>query len=1268
MAKDTPRVIQVSMKKLFLYLSIPVLAAACTRFEEKDNSSGSIDIDNIPLEANQILCGSPSTKTSLDADLNVVWNESDEIEVFCGEHSATYRFSSYPLENDKRMAVFECDGAEKMEGEKSSIYPASAYVTGSYNGNTAKILLGGVTSPSDADDALSQDKDISALPLVCTPSAGTLSFENLFGGIVFRPYDYMGIGIKINRISVSAGDGRAIAGTATIDLATCKIKSFEGEEMVLTYTFPATDISKTGKSFTAYLPAGEYPQGITITILDNLNRKFPVNTGAMTIKPGMIKTLPELPLSIYYGNVNCIAVKPGTTSVSIDVTPRYTYRADYDITDGKPIRVENGNLSHYGKDAKVVWQQEANSSATDLTSSSTAGTIISGEPAVTFNDAKGNATLTVPLTGEAGNAVISICYNTTVAWSYHIWVGDHEDASTGGRMFLDRNLGATSVTPGDRDAYGVCYQWGRKDPFPRILTDSDSDVSGYRSHGDLLKTVNKSTGGTIAYTIKNPDTRITSSKSITCQNGDHWFRSGKNTALWGCNQTYSSSSDAKTKGNNIKTIFDPCPKGYKVPTYGDLTSIASGTTTTAVKGRTIDGSYFPYGGFIRLEESFLTSNQTGWMTDTRGYLWSAICRDGKGNEQGAYLLKYNKDKIVDNHNSNATDANGTGRGDQIFGFMCDAYPVRCVKETSSSAGSDSQNPEPPVLEEGEVLLNTVFEMNTQTVSVNSHAGVEKYSVLQPMYNNIFKLENSSLTAGVPSEQQKAHYPRLKRRKDGGVVLFYQGGSQSSRIFTMNAPDFNSLKTATPKIILTPYKDTELTAKYAALTGKSSIVYQRYMNMDAVVMPDGEIIAVAQHHAWDYKEVGYHKGEGTAIVLMRSTDGGNPRTSPKEIYSGTSWEPYLLLLPSGTLQMYFTDSNPFLYSSQTSVMTSADKGVSWSEKKVVARQYKYPYDGPNTDYTGQNVYTDQMPCFRLLNDGKTLAGFLEGRHEKDNDDGTVTTYHKMSLVTNGSTEWTAITGDSQNALPSTRNTNKMSGTGGYVETFPSGETLISCSSNGPFLIKILDSKCTVSDGILNIGNTWDAEKWFRPFGGIGVWGSMERYNDNILMATSSDGSVGLDVGLFYLNQQQNAPSAAIMLDGDNADWTNTKALFLSSTNGTELILRFAHDADYLYVLAESCNNGENEDIQIDVKKSSSYKASISLSAYSELAVTEGVLAMVRKGKTLDYRKGFCLEAAIPLSVLNASSGTTLLVSATVGGQTFTSNNEYSNTTWQRVKLL
>ncbi len=1264
----------MTMKKLFTFLFLLVTFSACNKFEEKDSDNGIGSLDNINLESNQILCGTPSTKTSLDASLNVVWNNDDKIRVFGGGNTAIYSFQSYPLENEQRVAIFECSDAESIQGERSAIYPASAYVENSYDGDTFQIYLGGVTAVSGGNESISQDTDVSVLPLVAIPSNGTLSFDNLFGGVSFSPYDYMGTGLKINRISVSSNDGRAIAGTAKVNIATGAIDSFVGSETVLTYSFPATDISKSGKSFTAYLPAGEYPQGLTITILDNLNRKFPISTGAITISPGKIKSMPEVPLSIYYGNANSIRVEPGTTSVNIDVTPRYTYRNDYDVTDGKPIRVENGNLSHYGGTAKVVWQQEENSPEADLTASSTSGTIVSDEPVVTFNDAHGIATLTVPLTGNTGNAVVSICYGSTVAWSYHIWVSDYNDVSVGGRIFLDRNLGATSITPGDRDAYGLCYQWGRKDPFPRILTDVDTDVSSYKSHGDLLKTVNKSTGGTIAYTIKNPDTRITSSKAITCQNGDHWFASGKNTGLWGCKQSYSSSSDAKTKGTSIKTIYDPCPKGYKVPTYGDLATCATGTISTAVKGKTIDGNYFPYGGFIRLEESYLTTGKTGWMTDTRGYLWSSVCRNGGSNEQGAYILKYNKDKVIDNNNGSATDANGTGRGDQIFGFMCDAYPIRCIKETTSGAGSDSGVTQPPVLEEGEVLLNTVFEMNTEATTINSHSGVEKSSALQPMYNNIFKLPNTTLTAGVPSEQQKAHYPRLKRRKDGGLILFYQGGTQSSRIFTMNAANFNALQLATPKIILTPYKDNDLTAKYTAVTGKNATVYQRYMNMDAVVMPDGEIVAVAQHHAWDYREVGYYQDEGTALVLMRSSDGGNTWSTPKEIYNGTSWEPYLLLLPNGTLHLYFTDSNPFLYSSQTSLMTSVDKGLSWSEKKIVARQYKYPYDGSNAEYYGQNVYTDQMPCFRLLNDGKTIAGFLEGRHEKENSlAGSYTSYHKMSLVTNSSTEWTAITSESQNALPSTRATNKMSGTGGYIETFPSGETAISCSSNGPFLIKLLDSKCTTSDGIANIGNTWDAEKWFQPFSGTGVWGSIERFNDNILMVTASDGKDGLDLGLFYLNQQQKASSQAIITDGDNVDWVNvTKALFVCSENGTEMILRFAHDADNLYILAETCYNSENENIDIQVKtKLYSYgqkQASVTLSGYGELSTTGGAVTIVRKGKTNDSRKGFCIETQIPLNTLNVSTGSTIYVNATVGGKTFTSSDESSLPTWHRLRIL
>ena len=278
-------------------------------------------------------------------------------------------------------------------------------------------------------------------------------------------------------------------------------------------------------------------------------------------------------------------------------------------------------------------------------------------------------------------------------------------------------------------------------------------------------------------------------------------------------------------------------------------------------------------------------------------------------------------------------------------------------------------------------------------------------------------------------------------------------------------------------------------------------------------------------------------------------------------------------------------------------------------------------------------------------------------------GEYTSYHKMSLVKSSANGWIAITGHSQNALPSTRSTDVMSGNGGYIESFPSGETVISCSSpTGPLVTRILDSQCN------STAATWANHEttWFKPFGEkTGVWGTVERYNDNILMAAAGNSTEGLNLGLFYLNQQQTAGTAVITLDGNNTDWTTSKALFLSSEQGTEMILRFAHDSEKLYILSESCYNTGNEAISIRLKGSA--EASVNLTADGSLSTTGDINATVRRGKAYDSRSGFCMEAGIPLSSLAAASGSTIYVYATVGNTSFTSANAGSTSTWQRVKI-
>ena len=78
-------------------------------------------------------------------------------------------------------------------------------------------------------------------------------------------------------------------------------------------------------------------------------------------------------------------------------------------------------------------------------------------------------------TGVEGNAVVAVKDDSgKILWSWHIWVTDQPQEQVyvnnyGTFTMLDRNNGATRADAGEgeewREAIGVKYQWGRKDPF-----------------------------------------------------------------------------------------------------------------------------------------------------------------------------------------------------------------------------------------------------------------------------------------------------------------------------------------------------------------------------------------------------------------------------------------------------------------------------------------------------------------------------------------------------------------------------------------------------------------------------------------------------------------------------------------------------------------------------------------------------------------------------------------------------------------------------------
>lgn len=275
-----------------------------------------------------------------------------------------------------------------------------------------------------------------------------------------------------------------------------------------------------------------------------------------------------------------------------------------------------------------------------------------------------------------GNAVIGVYdahYN--LIWSWHIWVTDrledityplitfmdvednsnfediHADARYRKELtnvtMMNMNLGATlekwSGTSDVLKTYGLYYQWGRKDPSPLPpsyhYSQADMSTSPYYYKDQKLKTsvveVLESQP-TVKTGAKHP-LDIVAPSQINETYPNDWLYSSVD-QLWG----YDPWSKKVIK----KTIYDPCPYGYRVPDdevwalmyHGekmytqvkvDETSDGLGMRFTAFgKNQGTPDNYFPYAGW-RGHDRGRTDKTHAWFNVGRvgDFQDARVCRN-----------------------------------------------------------------------------------------------------------------------------------------------------------------------------------------------------------------------------------------------------------------------------------------------------------------------------------------------------------------------------------------------------------------------------------------------------------------------------------------------------------------------------------------------------------------------------------------------------------------------------------------------------------------
>ena len=303
-------------------------------------------------------------------------------------------------------------------------------------------------------------------------------------------------------------------------------------------------------------------------------------------------TLPDNTLPLSTATANCLILDPTGTNVGkIDVATNINiFWSNPDVGDAANVLDKKSEWV-----AEVIWQ-DINARAINFCNAD--GNVISGD---TYNGIGNQPLYVKAVGGKKGNVVVGVkkkgAGKDAYLWSWHLWITE-EPQLVGG--FMDRNLGATSANPTDgAKTRGLYYQFGRKDPFT-------GDIDRYDINGTSIGKTTVTSG------------KVTFAKAM--QTPSVFYTYGNNSTYdWASPNNYTSKKWNDITDADGKSLFDPSPKGWRLPNRENFSNFSTTTFTwdNSNNGRTYEGNWFPAAGY---RNSF-----DGSMNDvgSHGYSWSS---------------------------------------------------------------------------------------------------------------------------------------------------------------------------------------------------------------------------------------------------------------------------------------------------------------------------------------------------------------------------------------------------------------------------------------------------------------------------------------------------------------------------------------------------------------------------------------------------------------------------------------------------------------------
>jgi hypothetical protein len=409
-------------------------------------------------------------------------------------------------------------------------------------------------------------------------------------------------------------------------------------------------------------------------------------------------------------------------------------------------------------------------------------------------------------------------------------------------------------------------------------------------------------------------------------------------------------------------------------------------------------------------------------------------------------------------------------------------------------------------------------------------------------------DRSSLKKLAPFGQDNpgwAGYPRLRRLSDGQLLVVYETGGNVEMVRSDN----NGLTWSSPEIIF----------KKHLATGENDLSTEvRKSNPELCQLHNGDLVI-----ACNYRPV---KAEITpfAIAVKRSSDNGTTWTESHVVYEAGPrfadgcWEPALLQLPGGELQIYFANEAPYTHSDEQeiSMISSSDYGITWSEEVKTVSFRKNRRDG--------------MPV-PLIVDDEILVAIEDNKTDQ----------FKPWIVRNPvSDNWkTIVTGDSpfrEYALKERLPDSVYAGAP-YIMRVPSGEVVLSYQTTSGRTTNWERSDMEVAVGDKTGRNF---SKMTRPFDvppdREAKWNSLSLWDENtiVAVATTSFQSRHPEVWMIlgHIIPELKASRKTVTIDGNLLEWNENFPIFIANRRDANLSAALGYD-DQNLTLAVMVNDNK-----------------------------------------------------------------------------------------------